>query len=296
MATFLKVRKGPEDVTAFMHLWDTSSWKRLSITGPFASTEASSLNFSLIDDDRILADRGTTTWICRAGSTTPIAEVPGSPNRIAGNRAWFSPEIVFDASTWQRLRPPPGRKYHPDLARFSADGRFLQIFTGLDEEDFIDTVTEKKIHLPSRNGFWNYQTGLGWFAWLSSEMSTPLRLPPTDRLNLPPELLELWVQVAVRGELDGDGTFVPWKEPTWEKKRQELAAKPAPYPDFPFPGRVAQDRSHWLRQEYETTGKPLTLARQLLDRAVANGDQAEANHWRRIIAQSVDPNTPTPAK
>ena len=66
-------------------------------------------------------------------------------------------------------------------------------------------------------------------------------LPPADQLNIPPDLLELWAQVAVRGCLDERGAFVPWDEQTWEKKRRELAAKPAPYSDFPFPGYVATD-------------------------------------------------------
>ena len=35
------------------------------------------------------------------------------------------------------------------------------------------------------------------------------------------------------------------------KKRQELAASPAPYSDFPFPGHLAVDRLYWLRQEFE---------------------------------------------
>jgi hypothetical protein len=110
-------------------------------------------------------------------------------------------------------------------------------------------------------------------------------LPPASKLDLRPELLELWAHVAVRGELDTEGRFVKWDEATWEKKRQELAAKPAPYPDFPFPGRVAADQLHWLRQEYENASaveKP-RLARQLLDRAEAIGDKVEAVRWRGVL-------------
>ena len=77
-----------------------------------------------------------------------------------------------------------------------------------------------------------------------------------------------------------------WDEPTWEKKRQELAASPAPYPDFPFPGHLAVDRLYWLRQEFENANdadKP-RLANQLLDRANVAGDKAEAVRWIEVLA------------
>jgi hypothetical protein len=105
-------------------------------------------------------------------------------------------------------------------------------------------------------------------------------------------LLQLWAQVAVRGELDAVGQFVKWDEATWEKKRQELAAKPAPLPDFPFPGYVAVDKLHWLRQEYENASdaeKP-RLAKQLLDRAEIIGDKTEAGRWRAIVTPKPSPN------
>jgi hypothetical protein len=94
--------------------------------------------------------------------------------------------------------------------------------------------------------------------------------------------------------LDSDGRFVAWNEATWEKKRQELAAKPAPYPDFPFPGHVATDKLHWLRQEYASASdkaKP-TLAKQLLGRAEAAGDKAEAARWRAILTPKPSPTKP----
>ena len=123
----------------------------------------------------------------------------------------------------------------------------------------------------------------------------PYRLPPPVRLRIPAYLLEHWAQVAVRGQLDDEDAFVKWDEPTWEKQRQELAAQPAPYPEFPFPGYVAQDRLHWLRQEYDNASeadKP-ALARQLLDRAEAAGDQAEAARWRRVLTPKPAPAEPS---
>jgi hypothetical protein len=86
--------------------------------------------------------------------------------------------------------------------------------------------------------------------------------------------------------LDEQDNFVPWDEPTWEAHRQQLAAATPPYPNIPFPGYLATDRLHWLRQEYEQANeaeKP-TLARWLLERAEALGDLAEADRWRAIVS------------
>ena len=80
-----------------------------------------------------------------------------------------------------------------------------------------------------------------------------------------------------------------WDEPTWEKKRQDLAAMPALYPDFPFPGYLAVDRLYWLRQEFENASnadKP-RLAKQLLEGANLAGDKVEAIRWIDVIASSV---------
>ena len=78
-----------------------------------------------------------------------------------------------------------------------------------------------------------------------------------------------------------------WDEPMWEKKRQELAATPAPYPDFPFPGHIANDGLYWLWQEFEDAAdakKPL-IAKDLLDRTeppATNPRQfAGSNFWRK---------------
>jgi tetratricopeptide (TPR) repeat protein len=182
------------------------------------------------------------------------------------------------------LHPPKGRKYHPDLTRFAPDGRFLACG--------IDTATEKTI--PAIGPFWMRahidKPRNGWVDVESSGPQLPLlRLPPPDRMNIPPRLLELWAQVAARGQMDDEGGFVKWDEPTWEKKRQELAEGPAPYPDFPFPGHLAVDRIYWLRQEFENAndvdnaGKR-RLAQQLLDRANVAGDKAEAARWVAVLA------------
>jgi hypothetical protein len=58
---------------------------------------------------------------------------------------------------------------------------------------------------------------------------------------VPPDVLELWVQVILRCELGPGDEIRRWDEPTWQRKRQELAARAKPTPHFPFPGRIVTD-------------------------------------------------------
>ena len=165
-------------------------------------------------------------------------------------------------------------------------------------EIFVDSVTDKtfELYLMTMEGS-TYIPGAGWSAsWLryGETVGTHYggltvhvqRLPALNRLNISPDLIELWAQVVVCGELDDSEGFKKWDEPPWEMKRQELAAMRAPYPDFPFPGHVAVDRLHWLRQKFENANddeKP-RLARELLDRASVAGDKSEANRWIEFLA------------
>jgi hypothetical protein len=234
------------------------------------------------------------------GQNKPVGEIASAEVFSPGLFARTGPLIygmdgqVYDVRTWQRLLPPPGRRFHPDLARFSPDGRFVSAFIGsgfFGESVVIDTRTDKQFPVV---GEWRNPTGFGFASSLSPSGDVSSGqvangelqfFPPADRLNLPPDLLELWAQVAVRGHLDERGAFVPWDEATWEKRRQELAAKRAPVPDFPFPGYVAIDKLHWLRQEYENAkdvAKP-ALAAKLLAGAEAIGDKAEAVRWRAVL-------------
>src|SRR5262249_39823460 len=132
---------------------------------------------------------------------------------------------VLDTRTGQRLVTPDGRKYHPTLTRFAPDGRFVVTNEGL-----IDPRTERAFPLPdwqsSPGPEYVHQPGFGFLtADLRNSGYVGIRLLPTAALiELPPDLLELWLQVVLRGELGPDGAFVKWNEPTWEKKRQELAS------------------------------------------------------------------------
>jgi serine/threonine protein kinase len=238
-------------------------------------------------------ERGGGWLFYRVGRNEPIAEFPGTaiwPDSLArtgdlvhGGNGW-----IYDTRTWQRLLPPPGRMFHPDLAHFAPDGRF--VYTVMSGGGvLIDTRTDRVLPTPYHP--WHVLPAQGMVA------EGGRLLPPTSKLDLPPELLELWAQVAVRGELDGEGRFVAWDEPTWERKRQELAAKPAPHPDFPFPGHVATDKLHWLRAEFDeanTDADRLRIARELLRRANVAGDRAEAVRWQTEVEQRVREIAPPP--
>ncbi|QJX01065.1 serine/threonine-protein kinase [Frigoriglobus tundricola] len=187
---------------------------------------------------------------------------------------------IFDGKTLKRLAPPAGRKYPPSLTRLARDGRFVFRESGIRA---IDAVTEKQIEF--KDG-WEVNGHSGYFpAWgtVAVGRGCEIRVIPSPKiLDVPPALLELWAQVAVRGELGPDGEFVKWTEQTWEKKRQELAAIPPPHPDFPFPGYVVTDKLHWLRAEYEAAAEKdkLRLAADLLRRSEESGDNVEAVRWR----------------
>jgi hypothetical protein len=212
---------------------------------------------------------------------------------------------IFDAQTWQRLPPPAGKKLHPAVARFATDGRFLLTHDYRGDTVVVDAKTEKQFAVSDSwavGSSWGDRSRLGelpnWgHLWAIKRLNgLEIRIIPfyQDK-EIPPSLLQLWAQVAVRGQLNDQGEFVIWTESDWEKKRQELAAIPPPIKDFPFPGYVATDKLHWLRAEYneetdETEKK--RLAQELLRKAEESGDKIEAMRWQAIVTP---PSVPSPA-
>lgn len=148
--------------------------------------------------------------------------------------------VLTDATTLQRLNPPPGRKYAPELAKLALDGRFF--------ED-LDTSTEKRLPV-GYYGLITFTVDMASYINGTSLFQTTyepeLRFrPDSKRLTIPPEMLELWAQVVTGGELGTDGRFLPWDEPTWAAKQKQLAAMKPPYDDYPFPGWVTQEPHLW---------------------------------------------------
>jgi hypothetical protein len=87
--------------------------------------------------------------------------------------AWFFPPVdqlildgtgsVIDTKSGLRLVPSKGRRFHPSLAKFAADGR-LVVGCGQYSQAIIDTVTDKQIDR-SKGGVPLYRAGMG-FTWV----------------------------------------------------------------------------------------------------------------------------------
>jgi tRNA A-37 threonylcarbamoyl transferase component Bud32 len=255
-----------------------------------------------MDKDDVVHD-GQRHWaLFRVGQPRPFAQFISEDverTQDPQHYAILDGCALYELPNRQRLVPPAGRKYHPALSRFAPDGRFVSGPPGYTEL-IVDTLTEKAA---PNGGIAHALPGFGFisepvFPKDYSRYALTIRIVPgAGRLNLPPDLLELWAQVAVRGELGPDGQLVPWDEPTWQRKRQELAARPAPRGDVPFPGHLANDSLHWLRGEYEAAGDDaarLRLASELLRRAEGMGDRAEAARWRDEVARLTPKPEPQP--
>lgn len=281
-----------------IRVWDTQTWLEDLAARTIPKSEFGGTLVMLSDT---IAARtgtgdmayGTTVW--GLGEGKPAIDYHGMNLTVRSDPdlACLNDGRLFDSQTWKRLVPPYGREYHPDLAHFAGDKRFVVL--SQNSSAWIDTYTDKAC--PGSDP-WQHRKGFGMVR--SVPMYYPqagqVHLVPTTRLALPPALLQLWAQVAVRGELGIDGEFVKWNEATWEKKRQELAAAKPPYPDFPFPGYVATDKLHWLRAEYEAANEKdkLRRANELLLRAVQIGDKNEAVRWRSEVAKRTKELAPPP--
>jgi serine/threonine protein kinase len=228
----------------------------------------------------------------RLWEANPWRRVPDPVlDRLAGDRvARFLTDDLVEAGgdddgggIVPELVPPAGRRFHPAVKRLTNDGRFL-----FSDDNITDTATEKGF--PFAWGNPQKPKYFARFGTVGIDYGLQVRiLPSPEYLEGSPVLLELWAQVAARGHLDNAGTFVKWDELTWEQRRQELASKPVPYANFPFPGRLARDRLYWLRQEFENAkndDKP-RLAKQLLDRAHQAENKVEAARWTEVVAGHV---------
>ena len=90
-----------------------------------------------------------------------------------------------------------------------------------------------------------------------------------------------------RGELGPGGKYAEWDEPTWDRRRAELAARPRPAAGLPFPGHVVADPLHWLADKYENSDGSRDVQLPLLDELVRQceqtGDRNGAARWRHEI-------------
>ena len=218
------------------------------------------------------------THFSQLGHSMPFNE--STVGELGGTLIRFQ-RLLTDANTFQRLKPPPGRRYAAELAKLAPDGRFF--------ED-LDTVTEKELPF-FRDG--TFFQGLGVVAIRSyaDELDgnrgvdlTELRiLPDPSKLTIPPAMLDLWAQVVTGGELAADGRFEVWDESTWQAKQKELAAMKPPYEDFPFPGWVATEPHLWWRIKAHMTqnnGERNKLLDEWRRRSGRARPELEPDTWR----------------
>jgi serine/threonine protein kinase len=296
--------------------WRTDTWH----AGPALSLGNWAAE-GVLDDGTVLLsdwrDRHTCS-VYRPGHADPVVAHQGSwagvPNQ--GKLVLLHDGRIVDTATRQLVPTPVAGEPDRALSRFAPDGRFaLHVGT--------DTATGKRLpitenwwpHLSIKHDrYWRHAVAVGYvsrfgqvaFALNDRDRAEPRLIPPPDRLALPAEQLELWLQVALRGELGPGDEYVKWDEPTWEQKRRQLAATPQPYPDVPFPGDLATDKLHWLRAEYygdwirngveRTVGRD-TLARlaaELLRRSEIERNPSEVARWSQIAAAYRTEVAPTP--
>ncbi|HVK12031.1 MAG TPA: serine/threonine-protein kinase [Gemmataceae bacterium] len=181
---------------------------------------------------------------------------------------------VFELYPYKLLAASPGGRYPEELRTMARGNRFLKV-----QGYVFDLMTEKPIGPMVFRDEWRgklkdvrFLPDTGFATTFQHHQSYYL-FPPTA-IEIDSGVLEGWVKVVVRGQLDGSGVFAPLDEAEWDRRRRRLAEQAAT-PEFPFPGPVAADRLYWLRQEIarpDPNGDrdPKRLA-ALYDRLVAEG-------------------------
>jgi serine/threonine protein kinase len=169
-----------------------------------------------------------------------------------------------------------GRKFPNSLNQLAIAGRFLSLRPFEFVDRFIDMAVDKPIGPQS-----HYQLMVPCSATSCGFTGTtrlrPIILPATH-VEFDPDTLELWARVLVRGHLNAtNGFFDSDDEATWERNRRELLLRSKPAGEFPFPGKFAEDRLYWVREEYNASSNEAS-ALKLLDRLIAAEPTAE--HYR----------------
>jgi len=281
----------------YWHVWETGGWRllqKLRYSGGYAYDS----DVRELPDGRLALNMTGTWYLFRDGAAEPQKSVEDSAEfgQFSGSRYWNEAGQLFDVQTGKELRPPAGRRLHPELAEVVPNGRYLARSR---TSDFwlYDIAADKSVTTPDFDDWFFGDEASPWVGLSDrclgfATAREDRRWLPQIPLSIPkiaPQQLELWAQVAVCGELGPDGGFQPWDEPTWEQHRQELAALPSLSADVPFPGYVAHDGQHWMRQQYDavswhaTTSDPADLIRPietLLERARIAGDTAETRYWQ----------------
>ncbi len=238
--------------TDAMRWWNTDEWRlqQETVWGDLVPGLARVV-FVQVDkwpsgDVLIVQERKETPYGTSGGNAVVVRNLPkpimGKNNntvRVSPNGllAAFDVNEIYDTRDGQRLSLPAGRKFHPELSKFSEDDRYA-VFP----PNFVaDLATEKKIGFNSES-----------------------RLLTKQNASLNADLLQKWCRIITRGKLDQDGRYSEFDEATWENQRQELAHDLDANPDASVLRSAVSDRLYWLREEIKQSKYPLPLYDRLI--------------------------------
>ena len=285
-------------------LWRSSDWKQIdddALRESFARYKGDDINPYFVTDDVVCPSSGdglspgaeAVFRIGKPGSWMPYSFLGKGSDDWENAVGELNGTIIrcdralTNAETLERLKPSPGRKFHPILAKLAPDGRFWQ---------GLDTVTEKD--LPSSPLSGTYFSGFGSVdvrVYLGEEFdgnsaydAPELRILPDPKLlDFSPDLLDLWAHIVVGGEISPEGSFQPWDQPTWAAKQRELAAMKPPHTDFPFPGWAATAPHLWFRIRYRElpygNNQAFRLADEYRRLTERNRPDPEPDTWRTTL-------------
>jgi hypothetical protein len=221
------------------------------------------------------------------GRLEHVLDLPERPTPAPGLLRVRCRDIVYDLATGTQTPKPGGCRFHPALKPGAVEGRIRWV-----DGQFVDLSVDRE--LPS-NLMAEYSPHVPGLGLVGSLYAGDMRVLPTTPPAISPAELELWVKVAVCGDLRPDGQFVRWDEATWDANHHRLAAIP-PTGEFPFPGHLASDSLHWLKGEYHRTerGREHIVAEKIVRRAEQIGDRATADDWRRILPSQTTVAIPAP--
>jgi serine/threonine protein kinase/WD40 repeat protein len=294
-----------------VYWWDTTDWhlqRTIDVskesTGPYGYVYA-----GFITDD-LLAVTNAIDW-CKVfvkNQSTPI-EYSGFISNSLGPAGTIRASLdgrlvligvnVYDTVGGQRIPPPRGRRFRPELRQF-AEGNW---FTSFHESSIIDLAADKKISLGPQSVGPNNVGPSNSDAHFLKSLDTCVMLGVDKQIvvlrkadaSLDAQLLLQWCRVVTRGMLDERGRFSKFDEATWENLRQELSHDLDANPDASILRSAVSDRLYWLREEIKQSKSPIPLCDRLIEaeptwlnysgRAKAHFD---AEHWDLAVRDQLD--------
>jgi tetratricopeptide (TPR) repeat protein len=205
----------------------------------------------------------------RRGQSAPLNLIP---HAVRDDLLLTQECDVVRVTTGERIVPPTGRRFPDEARQFATAQRLLVIHNRI-----IDLPTELEVGAEYRSfePVSYDRDGVGWFEWsnYSGGGLKDLQAFPIEPSAVDPVLLELWLKVVLRGELNRSGEYEPWDEATWEERRQELSRHSLQLGKLEFPGQIATHRNYWLREEVDAAPDLAGLNEEQRQKWLSLGDR-----------------------